>query len=102
MCGLECRKDSIILTVINRGEGSMTLIGAGIMVPNGKKIVYLGDAHVFDFPHQLGVGQSFGVQMSVESVGQSLEEAHFARSAHLVAYFEDACDRSYRSRRFRL
>jgi hypothetical protein len=102
MCGVECCKDSIILTAINSGERSMTLMGAGIMVPNGRKIVYFGDPHVFDFPHHLVAGQSFGVRMSVESVGRSLEEAHFARSAHLVGYFEDARDRSYRSRRFRL
>jgi hypothetical protein len=92
--------DSVIVTALNKGQRSVTLSGAGSLLPDGGTVIYFGQSGNTRFPHELESGKSCLISMPVQAVGEQMKKAGFSGTIKLAGYFRDALDKTYASKRF--
>lgn len=88
----------IFLTASNPGYRSVTLTQPGIILPDGKTIVFLDLQSNVNFPHELLEGKSCTVWVDANEIAQRLRANGFKGEVKLVAFFRDALDTKYISK----
>jgi hypothetical protein len=91
---------SIILTALNKGHQPVTLSNAGIQLPDGRQVAYLGESGSTRFPHELAGGKSCFICMPFHVLAEQLKSAGFSKTIKVTGYFRDALDKRYTSKSF--
>jgi hypothetical protein len=93
---------SILATALNRGRQPITLVAAGLRLPNHQTTHHFGPSGTAKFPHDLQARQNCYMAVPVRDVAGALKNSGFSGTIKVKAYYRDALDQTYTSRRFKL
>lgn len=93
--------DVVILAATNPGERNVTLSGWGLLLPNGKQLVFPNLPQPVNFPYELGQGKQCQVFLETRQLAVDLLGSGFRGEQTFVGFFRDQLDNKFRSKKFK-
>ena len=96
-------EDSLMVTVSNPGNRSVSLGGVGILLPNRMQVVLFPDLTNSDFqlPFELTGGNSCKVWTGVEGLAETVRNEGFSGQVKLVGFCRDRIGTTYKSKPYK-
>ncbi len=76
--GPEIGPASILVTAINKGQQAVTLVEAGLRLPNKQHTTHYSPSGTAHFPHELKRGQNCYILAPIREVAEALKRADFS------------------------
>ena len=100
--GPEIGPASILVTAINKGQQAVTLVEAGLRLPNKQHTTHFSPSGTAHFPHELKRGQNCYIVVPFRDVAEALKRADFSGTIKVKGFYRDALDKTYTSKAFKL
>ncbi len=96
-------ENSLMLTVLNPRNQSVSLAGVGILLPNKRQVVFFPDLTNSDFqlPFELTGGNSCRVWTGVRGLAETVRNEGFSGQVKLVGFCRDQIGTTYKSKPYK-
>ena len=100
--GPELGPASVLVTAVNKGQQAVTLVEAGLRLPNKQHTTHFSPSGTAHFPHELKRGQNCYIVVPIREVAEALKRADFSGTIKVKGFYRDALDKRYTSGRFKV
>lgn len=93
---------SVLVTALNTGQLAVTLVEAGLRLPNNQHTTHFSPSGTAHFPHELKRGQNCFIVVPIREVAVALKRGGFSGTIRVKGFYRDALDKRHTSGRFKV